>query len=65
MKFAQLHDVPLSDIVTFEHLTGTGQFDAQDDTYKYSVVFKALEESSLGPDQSREELARVVAQEWA
>jgi transcriptional regulator with XRE-family HTH domain len=65
VKFPQRHDVPLSDIVTFEHLTGTDQFDDQDDTYKYSVVFRALEESSLDLDQSREELARVSMQEWA
>jgi hypothetical protein len=51
--------------VAFEHLTGTDQIDDQDDTYKYSVVFRALEESSLDLDQSREEMARVAAQEWA
>jgi transcriptional regulator with XRE-family HTH domain len=64
VKFPQLHDVPLNDIVTFEHLTGTDQFEDQDDTYKYNVAFRALEESSLGLDQSREELARVAAEEW-
>ena len=65
VKFPQLHDVPLNDIVTFEHLTGTDQFEDQDDTYKYSAVFRALEDGSLDPDQSREELARVAAEEWA
>jgi transcriptional regulator with XRE-family HTH domain len=65
VKFPQVHDVPLYDIVTFEHLTGTNQFDDQDDTYKYSVFFRTLEESSLSLDQSREELTRVAAEEWA
>jgi transcriptional regulator with XRE-family HTH domain len=64
VKFPQLHDVPLNDIVTFEHLTGTDQIENQDDTYRYSIAFKALEEKSLGLDQSREELIRVAAEEW-
>jgi transcriptional regulator with XRE-family HTH domain len=64
VKFPQLHDVPLNDIVTFEHLIGTEQFDAPDDTYRYYIVFKSLEKSSLGLDESRDELARVARQEW-
>jgi transcriptional regulator with XRE-family HTH domain len=64
VKFPQLHEVPLNDIVTFEHLTGTDHFEAQEDTYKYSVVFRTLEKGSLDLDQSREELARVAAEEW-
>ena len=64
VKFPQLHDVPLNDIVTFEHLTGTNQFEDQDETYKYSVVFRALEESSLDIEHSREELVRVANEEW-
>ena len=65
VKFPQLHDVPLSDIVTFEHLTGTDQVEDQDETYRYGVAFRALEENSLDPDQSREKLARVATEEWA
>ena len=64
VKFPQLHDVPLSDIVTFEHLPGTDQVEDQDETYKYGVAFQALEESALGLDQSREELVRVATEEW-
>jgi hypothetical protein len=64
VKFPQLHDVPLNDIVTFEHLTGTDQFEDQDDTYKYSVAFRTLEESSLGLDQSRDELVRIATEVW-
>jgi hypothetical protein len=50
--------------VTFEHLTGTDQFEDQDDTYKYSVAFRTLEESSLGLDQSRDELVRIATEVW-
>lgn len=64
VKFPQLHDVPLSDIVTFEHLTGTGQMEDQDETYKYGVAFRALENSALDLEQSRAELARVATEEW-
>jgi transcriptional regulator with XRE-family HTH domain len=64
VKFPQLHDVPLSDIVTFEHLTGTAQVEDQDETYRYGVAFRVLEESSLSFDESREELARVAIAEW-
>jgi hypothetical protein len=64
VKFPQLHDVPLNDIVTFEHLTGTEQVEDQDETYRYGVAFRTLEERSLSLDQSREELARVATEEW-
>ncbi len=64
VKFPQLHDVPLSDIVTFEHLTGTDQVEDQDETFKYGVAFRALEKASLGLEESRE-LVRAAAEEWA
>jgi transcriptional regulator with XRE-family HTH domain len=65
IRFPQLHDIPLNDIVTLEHLTGTGQLDAQDDTYKYYVAFGALEENSFELDRSREELAKVTRRKWS
>jgi transcriptional regulator with XRE-family HTH domain len=64
VKFPQLHDVPLNDIVTLEQWSGTDQFENPDATYKYSVAFQALENSSLGLDESREELARAATEEW-
>jgi transcriptional regulator with XRE-family HTH domain len=65
VKFPQLHDVPLNDIVTFEHLIGTDQFENPDETYKYSVVFRALEDNALDLGQSREKLIKVAADEWS
>jgi transcriptional regulator with XRE-family HTH domain len=64
VKFPQLHDVPLNDIVTFEHLIGTDQFEDPDETYKYSVAFRALENNALDLGQSREKLIKVAADEW-
>lgn len=64
LKFAQLHDIPLNDVVTYEYFSDTGQLDAPDQTYEYYVAFKALEEKSLTPDQSRRELARAARDVW-
>jgi transcriptional regulator with XRE-family HTH domain len=65
IKFPQLHEISLNDVVTYEYFSGTGQIDTPDDTYEYYVAFKALKETSLTPDQSREELARVAREVWA
>jgi transcriptional regulator with XRE-family HTH domain len=65
IKYPQLHEAPLNDIVTYEYFSSTGQLDSQDETYEYSVAFKALEENSLTPDQSRNVLARVAREVWS
>jgi transcriptional regulator with XRE-family HTH domain len=65
IKFPQLHEIPLNDVVTYEYFSDTGQLNSQDETYEYYVAFKALEENSLTPDQSREELARVAREVWS
>jgi transcriptional regulator with XRE-family HTH domain len=63
IKF-QPRSVPLNDMVTFEHLTGTGRLETPDETYEYYIAFGALEEKSLMPDQSRDELARAIREVW-
>lgn len=65
IKFPQLHDVPLNEVVTYEYMTGTGQFDSQDETYEYNVAFVALRDISLTPDASRSMLARIAREVWA
>jgi transcriptional regulator with XRE-family HTH domain len=65
IKYPQLHEIPLNDTVTYEYFSSIGQLDSQDETYEYSVAFKALEENSLTPGQSREELARVAREVWS
>jgi hypothetical protein len=65
IKYPQLHEIPLNDTVTYEYFSSTGQLDSQDETYEYSVAFKALEKNSLTPGQSREELARVAREVWS
>lgn len=65
MAFPQVHDVPLHDIVTFEHLTGTDQVEAEEDTHKYYVAFEALRNSALEPEETRDKLTRVARETWA
>jgi transcriptional regulator with XRE-family HTH domain len=64
IKFLQSSGVPFNDMVTFEHLTGTSRLETPDETYEYSVAFETLEEISLRPDQSRDELAKAVREVW-
>ena len=64
VKFPRLHEVPLSDVATFEHLAGTGYIDGEDETNKYYVAFRALEERSLGADQSRDLITNTVRELW-
>ncbi len=64
MAFPQIHDVPLHDIVTFEHLTGTDQVEAEEGTHKYYVAFETLRDSALEPDETRSKLARVARERW-
>lgn len=64
MSFSQVHDVPLHDIVTYEHLTGTDYVEAEEDTYKYRVVFEWLKNSALSPEETREQLERAARDTW-
>lgn len=65
MAFSQVHDVPLHDIVTYEHLNGTDYVEAEEETYKYRVAFEWLRNSALGPEETRETLERAARDTWA
>ncbi len=52
MQFPQAHDVPLHDIVTVEHLTGSDYVEAAEDTYQYLTAFTALMNKALSPQDS-------------
>ena len=64
IRFPRIHEVPLRDIATFEHLTGTEYVEAEDDVNKYYVAFQSLEESSLAPDESRDYIAAISREMW-
>jgi hypothetical protein len=65
MQFPQVHDVPLHDIVSIEHLQGTYEVEGEDQTYMYRVAFKYLLERSMDPDQSRLLISATTGDIWA
>jgi transcriptional regulator with XRE-family HTH domain len=65
IRFPRVHEVPLQDVATFEHLASTEYVDDEEAVNKYYVAFQSLEESSLAPDASRERIATVSRQTWS
>jgi hypothetical protein len=62
-KFRQIHDVPLDDLVTFDHLSGTSYAEREDENYLYAIAFEVLHRSALDQIESRG-LMRSVISEW-
>jgi transcriptional regulator with XRE-family HTH domain len=65
MKFAQVHDIPLHDIVTVEHLAGSWYIEEEQDTYQYLKTFEALIETSLVPQDSQNLISRIAQETWS
>lgn len=65
MQFRQVHDVPLHDIVSVEHLEGTYDVEDEEQTFKYRVAFEHLMRRSLDPAQSRSLISATAAEAWA
>ena len=64
LSFRQIHDVPLNDIVAFEHLTGMEDVEADSDVHQYKVVFESLTQNALDPDRSRALMAAIADEVW-
>jgi transcriptional regulator with XRE-family HTH domain len=64
MQFPQVHDVPLQDIVTVEHLTGSYYLEDEEQTFKYRVTFEALFEKSLDEIRSRDLISETARDTW-
>ncbi|HEX2744833.1 MAG TPA: helix-turn-helix transcriptional regulator [Streptosporangiaceae bacterium] len=64
LKFHRIHAVPLHDLVSYDHLTGMEEVDAENDVNQYSVIFRSLTESALGPEESRALIMAVVNEAW-
>lgn len=60
MKFSQVFDIKLHDLVILEQMTGNYYLEDEDDTYKYHVAFQRLMDKALGPDQSRDLIAKLI-----
>ncbi len=65
LKFRQLHDVPLNDIVWFDHLTGMENVEGETEVHQYNVVLDSLIESSLDRESSRALIVAVANEVWA
>lgn len=65
LKFGQVHEVPLPDLVAIEHLMGNHYLEDDEDTYKFLVTFEALLARSLDPDKSRELIAKTAKEVWS
>ena len=64
LKFRQLHEVPLGDIVMYENLTRMDDIEEEDDVHQYKVAFESLTSGALGPEQSRALITTVADQIW-
>lgn len=64
MQFPQVHDVPLHDIVSVEHLEGTSDLEDEELTYMYRVAFEYLKGRAYSPDRSRSLIFAAAAELW-
>jgi transcriptional regulator with XRE-family HTH domain len=64
-KFAQVHEVPMQDIVAIEHLAGNFFIEDEAETHQFRVAFEQLIAKSLGPARSRTLIARTSRELWA
>jgi transcriptional regulator with XRE-family HTH domain len=64
MQFTQVHDVPLHDLVTVEHITATYYLEDEEQTFRYQVAFERLIEDSLGPAESKDAILAAARETW-
>lgn len=64
MKFAQVHDVPMHDMVIVEHLTGSEQVEDENESYKYFTAFRALTDRALTERDSLRLIRKYQADKW-
>ena len=65
LRFRQLHDVPLNDMVSFDHLTGVENIEAESEVHQYNVALESLIESSLDQESSRALIIAIANGVWA
>jgi transcriptional regulator with XRE-family HTH domain len=64
MQFPQVHDVPMNDIVSVEHLDGSFYIEQEEQTFRYRVAFEYLASTSLDPEQSRALIMATADEMW-
>jgi transcriptional regulator with XRE-family HTH domain len=65
MRFPQIHEVPLPDMVTIEHMLGNYYVEDDEESHKYWVVFEQLVAGSLGVQESREFIGTAIRELWS
>src|SRR3984957_3872840 len=64
MQFTQVHDVPLNDLVTVEHITATYYLEDEEQTFRYRMAFERLTEDALGPAESKDAILTAAHETW-
>jgi len=64
LRFRQLHEVPLGDIVVYENLTGMDDIESESELHQYQVVFESLVRAALDPTRSNALISTVAEQVW-
>jgi transcriptional regulator with XRE-family HTH domain len=64
MQFTQVHDVPLHDLVTVEHVTATYYIEDEEQTFRYRMAFERLTEDALGPEESKDAILAAARETW-
>lgn len=64
MKFPQVHEVPMPDMVFVEHLEGSSHVEEEDGAYHYMVAFKYVQERSLAPSRSADLINEAAQERW-
>ena len=65
LRFRQLHDVPLNDMVSFDHLTGVENIEGESELHQYNVVLESLIENALDQVSSRALIMSIANEVWA
>ncbi len=65
LEFPQVHEVPMNDIVTVDHLLGSYHLEDEKDTRRFRVTFESLMAESLSPADSRELITRTAQLAWS
>jgi transcriptional regulator with XRE-family HTH domain len=60
MKFSQVFEIKLHDLVVIEQLTGNYYLEDEDETYKYHVAFQRLMANALDATKSRDFITRAI-----
>lgn len=64
MQFLHVHDVPLNDIVSVEHLEGSYYLEEEEDTFRYKAAFEYLAGKALDQEQSRALIMATAEEAW-